>query len=384
MDRVVILGGGVGGIIAARAISKHLSDRAEVTLLDKEGKHHFPPSYPWVVMGWREPNHTLRATSGLKARSVTHRTEEILSIDPAERRVTTKAGDLPYDHLLVATGAEYDPSAMEGFPEAAHHPYDLAGAVRLGKALRRFRSGTIAVGVSKMPFKCPAAPYETAFLMDYYLRRKGIRDRVDMSFFTPEGQPLPAAGPAIGKSVARLMKGRDISFHAKRETDRIDPEGHRIHFKEGEALDFDLLVAIPPHTTCKAVRDSPLTQDSPWIPVDRHTMRTAYDDVYAVGDVTTIPTPSANVPALPKAGVFAHGQAEVAAKNIVADMEGGEGARWDGVGACFMEIGYGKAGFVRGNFYGEGPPPIRMKGPSRWAHWGKVLFERRWLSKHFR
>jgi sulfide:quinone oxidoreductase len=384
MRRVVILGGGVGGAVAAMELSRRLKTDTEVVLLDKEGRHYFPPSYPWLVMGWRRPEQVWRPLSRLKAPHVRIRQEEALSIDPDERRVTTDAGEVSYDHLLISLGAQLDPSAIEGFAGVAHHPYDLEGAMALAQAVRTFRGGKVAIGVSRLPFKCPAAPYEIAFLLDYYFRKKGIRDRVEMEFFTPEPAPLPAAGPAIGDRAMALMEEREIPIRVKREMDHVDPEAGVVHFKGDGQMAYDLLIAVPPHTTCEAVRRSDLTKEGPWIPVDRFTMRSSYDDIYAVGDVTSIPTPSGHVPFLPKAGVFAHGQAKVAARNITADLAGGPEVRWDGYGLCFMEIGYGKGGMVRGNFTGDGPPSIRMRNPRRIWHWGKVLTERRWLGKLFR
>lgn len=384
MRRVLILGGGVGGVTAAAELSKVLGGQAEITLVDKEGKHRFPPSYPWLMMGWRRPDDVWRPLADLKVRGVRVRRDEVVAIEPGERRVRTNDGALPYDYLLIALGAELDPHAIEGFAEAAHHPYDLEGAVRLGEALQAFRGGRVAVGVSRLPFKCPAAPYETALLMDYLFRTKGIRDKVEMEFFTPEPWPTPSAGEAIGKAVQGLLEARGIPVRTKREMSHVDPGARAVHFKGGDAIRYDLLVSVPPHTTCGAVRASGLAKDGPWIPVDPYTMRTSYDDVYAVGDVTKIPTPAGYVPFLSKAGVFAEGQAKVAARNIAAAIAGGEGARWDGYGICFLETGFGRGGMVRGNFYREGPPEIRMRGPSRLWHWGKLLFERRWLGKHFR
>lgn len=384
MARVVILGGGIGGAFAAAKLSRRLGDGAEVTLVDKEGRHYFPPSYPWLMMGWRSPIQLWRPLSALRARAVRHRQEEVLAIDPDERRVRTSAGDLPYDYLLVALGAQYDPRAIEGYEAAAQHPYDLEGAVRLGEALRDFQGGRVAVGISRLPFKCPAAPYEIAFLMDYAFRRRGIRENVEMEFFTPEPYPLPAAGEAIGRRAVGMLGDRNIPVSTKREMEHVDAESGLVHFKGGAQMAYDLLVAVPPHTTCEAVRNSALTKEGPWIPVDRHTMRSAYDDVYAVGDVTSIKTPSGNVPFLSKAGVFAEGQAKIAAGNIVADIRGGPGVRWDGYGMCFVETGFGRAGMVRGNFYGEAAPAIRMRKPGRLWHWTKGFVERRWLGRLFR
>jgi len=384
MKNVVILGGGIGGVTAATLMSKRLGERAEITLLDKEDMHHFQPSYPWLMMGWRSPDQVLRPLSNLKARNVRISHDEVVAIEPEERRVKTKAGSQSYDYLLVALGSQLNPHSIEGLADAAHHPYDLESTVLLGKAIEKFRGGRIAIGVSRLPFKCPAAPYEAAFLMDCLFRKKGIREKVDMEFFTPEPWPAPAAGEAIGRAIEGMMRKRGIELHTKREMQHVDPASKVVHFKGGSQMDYDLLIAVPPHTTCDAVRTSAFAKDGPWIPVDKHTMRTSYDDVYAVGDVTKIPTPKGHVPALPKAGVFAEGQAKTAAKNIVSEIVGGEAERWDGYGICFLETGYGKGGMVRGNFYGEGAPEVRMWRPGRLWHWGKVLFERRWLGKLFR
>lgn len=384
VKRVVVLGGGIGGVIAARELSRKLDGQAEVTLVDKEGHHSFPPSYPWLAMGWREPEQLSRPLRNLRVRDVIFRTAEVVGLHPDERKVATTAGDLTYDYLLISLGAQLDHRAIEGFGDGAHHFYDLEGATRLRDALRAFRGGKVVIGVSRLPFKCPAAPYEGALLMDYAFRKRGIRDNVEMEFFTPEPWPTPSAGEAIGKAVQRLLEERGIPVHAKWEMTHVDPKSRLVHFKGGAQLPYDLLVAVPPHTTCTPARESGLAKDGPWIPVNRYTMRTGYDDVYAVGDVAKIPTPTGNVPVLPKAGVFAEGQAKVAAANIAAEIAGGEGSRWNGYGICFLETGRGKAGMVRGNFFKEGPPEIRMRRPSRIWHWGKVLFERRWLGGLFR
>jgi len=383
VKRVVILGGGVGGVIAARELSRRAPAGTQIDLVDREGRHSFAPSYPWVAMGWRRPEAVSRPLLALRARGVRHHRAQVISIHPGERTVRTDAGELAYDYLLIALGAELDPGAIEGFAEGANHPYDLRAAERLRDAVRAFRGGRVAIGVTRLPFKCPAAPYEMALLLDAHFREEGIRHRVEIEFFTPEPYPTPAAGEAIGRAIESLLKARGIPLRAKREVDHIDSRNRLIQFKGNGSSRYDLLVAVPPHTTNAAVRTSGLAKEGPWIPVDPRTLRTGYDDVYAVGDVTKIPTPKGNVPFLPKAGVFAEGQAKVAAANILAGMVGTAGAQWDGYGVCFLESGHGRAGMVRGNFYGEGPP-IRMRRPSRVWHWGKVLFERRWMGSLFR
>jgi sulfide:quinone oxidoreductase len=162
----------------------------------------------------------------------------------------------------------------------------------------------------------------------------------------------------------------------------VDPRARRLTFANGATAEFDLLVYVPPHRVPTVVREAGLTNETGWIPVDRGTFETRFRGVYAIGDVVTVPL-SIGKP-LPKAGVFAHGEAEVVSANI-ADGWSGRAARrvFDGGGECFVETGDGRAGFGSGNFYGEPTPQVTLREPSRWWHWGKVLFERRWLWKWF-
>ena len=130
------------------------------------------------------------------------------------------------------------------------------------------------------------------------------------------------------------------------------------------------------------MRESGLVADSGWMSVDRHTLATQYDGVYALGDVVAIPLTLGKP--LPKAGVFAHAEADVVARNIVRSITGaGEPARFDGHGACFIETGDGRAGMGKGNFYAEPVPQVKIHPPGRHWHFAKVLFEKRWLKRWF-
>lgn len=113
--------------------------------------------------------------------------DEVTSIDLQERIVKTKNNhEFSYDFLIIALGAEYAPETIPGFAKYAMHIYDLESAIKFRQAIERFREGTIAIRISRIPFKCPAAPYEAALLLDDCYRRKGIRERVSFEFFTPK------------------------------------------------------------------------------------------------------------------------------------------------------------------------------------------------------
>src|SRR3972149_5728475 len=192
---VLILGGGVGGLVASNILKEKLGDQATVRLVERKRQFQFPPSYPWLMLGQRKPEQVQKDLGLLKKKGIEVVNDEVESIDIDGKVVKGKENDdLSYDYLIIALGAEYAPDAIPGFKEHAHHIYDLDSAVRFKEAVEKFEGGTIAVGVSRTPFKCPAAPYETALLLEDYYSKKGMRDRVKFEFFTPEGSPVPAVG----------------------------------------------------------------------------------------------------------------------------------------------------------------------------------------------
>ena len=378
---VLVLGCGFGGLVLSNELVKKAKHRARVTVIDRKGKFEFAPAFPWLMVGERKPEQIQRDLNSLNRRGIEFVQDEVAQIVPKDHMVKTKTNSFHYDYLVVALGAEYDNQSISGF-EKAHHIYDLESTVRLRDELAKFNGGRIAVGVARTPFKCPAAPYETAFLIDHYLRKRHIRDKTSISFFTPEPQPLPAAGPEIGGKIIPLFKERGIEWNPKEKVTRI--QDGTCAFESGKSIEFDLICCVPPHRAAKPVVDAGLTDQTGWIPVDPRTMQTKEEDVYALGDVTSLPTPQGYVQLLSKAGVFAHGQAETLAENLAMRIEGKQPAeRWDGRGACFLEIGYGKGAYISGDFLAEPRPQLNFRAPGRTWHWGKVLFEKYWLWKHF-
>jgi sulfide:quinone oxidoreductase len=166
---------------------------------------------------------------------------------------------------------------------------------------------------------------------------------------------------------------------------KVDGASHEISFEGKESIPYDLLVAIQPHRSPKVVHDSGLTNAAGWIPVDRYTLKTEIENIYALGDVTAVSLPGRwkpDVPLmLPKAGVFAHAQAEVVARRIAAEIDGTNPEdKFAGSGYCMLEAGEGMAGFAYGNFFAEPAPQLNLHRTGRKWHLGKVLFEQWWLS----
>jgi sulfide:quinone oxidoreductase len=382
--KVVILGGGIGGQVASNLVGRGLGKNHDIVLIDKNSQYSFAPSFLWVAMGWREPAQITRNMGRLGKKNVKYVNAEVTKIAPADRTVETSAGKFAYDYLVIALGSDLDTETIPGFSKSAFHVYSLEAAMQFREQIRRFSGGNVAIGISSLPFKCPAAPYETAFLLDYYFRQRKLRDKVELQFFTPESLPMPVAGPVVGNAVKQVLEARQIKYHTNVKLASIDEERRKVIFEGQTGMDFDLLFAVPPHRAPRVVRESGLTGETGWISVNSKTFRTSYDDVYAVGDVTSIRL--ANGKMLPKAGVFAHGQSSVVAHNILSEIKHyGERKEWKGDGSCFIETGFGKAAMAKGNFYAEPDPTVNIRWPriSRAWHWYKILFEKYWLSRWF-
>ncbi|OLD02906.1 hypothetical protein AUG19_06920 [archaeon 13_1_20CM_2_54_9] len=375
-NQVVVLGCGVGGLTFASTLAKQAKGSASVTVIERKSRFQFPPSYTWVVMGWREPKQVQRDLTPLARKKVKIINEAVIKIDLSAKRVATSSSQIAYDYLVVALGAEHVPGEIPGFEDYAHQFYDLVSALKFREALNGFAGNTVSVGVSRTPFKCPAAPYEMSLLLDDNFRKQG--KKVEVHMFTPEAQALPATGPVIGKQVERMLATRGIKYHPKKKLVKVARDS--IVFEDGEEINHDLLVAVPPHRCPSVVVDAGLTDSSGWVPVNPNTLATKVEDVYAIGDVSAIETPHGHMPFLPKAGVFAQGQAEILANNIAHSITGkGERKAWDGSGTCFLEVSKSESAFLRGTFLSK-PPRLEFHPPRRKWHFDKIALEKFWMT----
>ncbi|MBI3993733.1 MAG: NAD(P)/FAD-dependent oxidoreductase [Candidatus Lambdaproteobacteria bacterium] len=379
---VLVLGGGVGGLVAANTLRRLLPRQHRVVLVEREANHLFAPSLLWLMTGRRKAEQIARPLERLRRKGIEVLRGEIERIEPEARRITVNGRTLEGDHLVISLGAELAPQTIPGLAEAGHNFYSLSGAEGLRDALRSFRSGRLVVLTATPAYKCPAAPYEAAMLLEYDCRRRGVRGQVQVDLYAAEPGPMGVAGPVVSAGVREMVERKGIAYHPEHQVTGVDAAARRIDFANGASTAFDLLAYVPPHRAPAVVREAGLVGESGWVPVDRHTLETRYPGVYAIGDVTGIPLKLGKP--LPKAGVFAHYQGEVVARNIARAITGrGQPARFDGSGECFIETGDGRAGFGGGNFYAEPTPQIALKRVGYRWHIGKLLFERNWLRKWF-
>lgn len=379
---VVILGGGIGGVATARSLRKRLPGTDRIVLVDRQRDHVFAPSLLWLMVGHRTADAITRPLTRLERQGIEVRIGTVQKVDPDQRVVMVDGEAIPGDYIVITLGAELAPELIPGLAEAGHNFYSLAGAQSLWTALQRGERGRIVVLTAAPAYKCPAAPYEAAMLIDAWYRTRGLRDGMQFDMYAAEPAPMGVAGPHVSSAVTQLLASKAIAYHPEHQVVSVDPTRKQLTFSNGTEAAFDVLAYVPPHRAPAALRESGMLADSGWMAVDRHTMQTRWPNVYAIGDVVSIPLALGKP--LPKAGVFAHAEADVVAENVAHAIAGEhQPARFDGHGECFIEIGGGKAGFGGGDFYAEPKPAVMLRQPSwRW-HLGKVWVEKSWLYRNF-
>ena len=362
---VVVLGGGVGGTIAANLMARHSGGRFHVTIVDATGIHVYQPGFLYVAVGQEEPAALQRRERQLLRRDISLVVDRAIRVDPAARKVILESGHtLRYDQLLLASGSR---TVMDEIPGGigAHDFYTMTGATRLFAALERFQRGTIVIGVAGIPYKCPPAPVEFAFLLDDYLRSRGIRSETQIKLLSPLNRAFTIE--ATSKLVQPILAERDIELTGFFNVESVDPVGKTVTSIEGETVEYDLLVLVPPHRGQKVIEDSGLGDERGWVPVDRNTLKhTRFERIWAIGDATNIP--------ISKSGSVAHYEASVVAAEVTAAAKGVPAPAhvYDGKVMCFLETGQGQATTIRFDY---DHPPVSPTPARRW-HWAKALFNK--------
>jgi sulfide:quinone oxidoreductase len=335
--RVVVLGAGFGGLELCTMLSEELRDDVDVTLIDKEDAFVFGFSKLDVMFGRTTPDAVRLPYREIAKPGVRFVQETITAIDPEARRVTTDGGVHEADVLVIALGADYDFDATPGLAEGANEFYSVEGAERLAGILPRFAEGHVVIGVCGAPFKCPPAPSECALLLHDELTARGVRDACQITYVIPLGAPVPPS-PETSAALRQAFAERDIELMTGRGISAIDPARSVALLDDGAELAFDLFLGVPKHRAPDVVIESGMTVDG-YIPVESATLATRFPGVYALGDVATA--------GVPKAGVFAEGAARVVARQLIAQLRGGEPpAPYDGRGTCYIEFGRGQVGSV--------------------------------------
>jgi sulfide:quinone oxidoreductase len=374
MEQVVVLGGGVGGTLVANLISRKLRDEidtgnAMVTVVDESGSHVYQPGFMYIAMGGERAERLRRPERSLLDQRVELIVDRAVAIDEADQVVRLAGGrDIAYDQLVIATGSRIVPGEIEHFDTQAHHFYSAEAAGKLRRALDVFAGGRVVIGIAGMPYKCPPAPLEVAFLIESELRDRGLRDQCEVHFCSPIGRAFSIE--TVSDMATPILEGKGIELHTFFNVETIDPARQVVQSLEGEELPYDLLVLVPPHKGAQVLIDSGLAPaPGGWLPTDPQTLAVGgRPNVFALGDATDLP--------LSKAGSTAHFEAPVVAERVAALVQCRKPSAHDGIYTgrvmCFFEVGDGKGTLLRFDYT---HPPMPGK-PNRLWHLGKIAFNK--------
>lgn len=381
--RILIIGGGTGGTLTANRLRKLYGDDAEIVVIDRDDRHVYQPGLLFVPFGLADPGALVRSRVAQLHKGIDFRVGEVERVDTAAQRVHLADGDeRSYDVLVIASGAVLLPEETEGLSgprwnERIFTFYEIESATRLRDALQRFDRGHLVVNPVDMPIKCPVAPLEFCFLADWFLRERGVRDAVDLTYVTPLDGAFTK--PVASEHLAGLLAAKDIALECEFATGEVDGPGGRLVSWDEREVPFDLLVTIPLHGGPPFVSRSPgLGDDLGFVLADRHTLQAqAAPNVFAIGDATNLPTS--------KAGSVTHFEADTLVENI-RRLLAGEALQgsFDGHANCFIETGFHKALLIDFDYEREPLPghfgPLPLLKESRLNHLAKLLFQ--WVYWH--
>jgi len=323
--KVIILGGGFGGLSAAQQFDRHIQNgndaNLDVILLDRGGSKYIGATHQFVLTGrkTREEVEDIFSADSPKLESVKVVLAEVKKLELQAKKVRTDQGDFDFDDLIISLGVEFDLDAVPGLKEASYNICSIDDILSFKKAIADFDGGTIVVGAARVPYKCPPVPHEMAFVVHDLLEKKGIREKTKLLFTTPFETAVPKANP---KPMQSMMDRCRIPCSYQWPMKNIDPENKSILYMNNESIKYDLLLCTYPQRAIQLLRDIPdLCNQDGWIPVNGRTHRTKFEGVYAIGDncANIVAFPDGRKEGHPKAGGFAEMQGEYVADVIVAD-----------------------------------------------------------------
>ncbi len=374
MAKVLILGGGFGGVVAAESLARELGDEHQITLVARSRKFVFYPGLVRLAFGKcqvEDVSFDLRKT--MLTRQVTFIEAEVARIDPLEREVITAhgevAGTLPYDYLIYALGRRLATERVAGFYEHAHHVLTVEGALEFGAALREFDRGRAVIG------QCPGARlpvpiYETAFALSRLLDERGARDQTKITIVSPDPPGFQLGDVAIARALRGALDAHGIDFLPDYPIERVTPGA--VSTNNAHTINFNLLMLLPPFQGASPASRLGITSEEGYVNVDSTMRVLGAERMYAVGDCVNFSGP--------KLGHMAVHQAEVAAANLVANLRGLDPvARYDHEMMMVIEEGGAESIYVHKDLWLDEPSSVRQ---GRFWSWAKRVHEKCWQAMH--
>ena len=373
MANILILGGGFGGVVAAEALAKELGHEHQITLVSRSSRFIFYPALVRLAFGKCEPDDvSFDLREAMLDRRVRFVEAEVARIDPQLRRVILAhgemAGELPYDYLIFALGRRLATEQITGFFEYSHHLLTVAGALEFGEALRNFHEGRAVVG------QCPGARlpvpvYETAFALSRMLEERGERDRARITIIGPDPPGLQFGDGDVARALRTALDDHSIECLPEFPIESVTPRA--VSTSNGHAINYDLLMLLPPFRGSGAVRDLGITDDEGYIGVDWAMRVQGLERMYAVGDCVNFNGP--------KMGHMAVHQGEVAAANLALEIKGLEPiAAYNHELMLIIDEGGQDTIYLHKGLWVDEPAIVRQ---GRFWNWAKRIHEKYWLAR---
>ncbi|MDR2145948.1 MAG: NAD(P)/FAD-dependent oxidoreductase, partial [Tannerella sp.] len=349
MKKLVILGAGTAGTMMASHLVKKLNLKEwKITMVDQQKIHYYQPGFLFIPFEIYQPEDVKKSINGLIPKNVNLVQDGIEKIDKDSNQVLLQSGNtVDYDILIIATGCRIAPEETEGMKGDYWHKnifdfHTYEGSCALAEKLKDWKGGKFVVHLTEMPIKCPVAPLEFTFLADDFFRKKGIRDKVEISYVTPLSGAFTKEKAA--KALEYLLKEKNIKIVPDFAVEHIEGENGKMFDYGGETVDFDLLVTIPTNKGDDCIARSGFGDALNFIPTDKNTLQSKMkENIFVLGDATNVPTS--------KAGSVAHFESEVLTENILLYIEGKPlKPDFDGHANCYIETGRGKGLLIDFNY----------------------------------
>jgi len=374
MAKVLILGGGFGGVIAAKRLAEQLGDEHQITLVSRSRYFVFYPALVRLAFGkCQRDDVSFDLRHAMLDRRINFIEAEVARIDPDQRKVTIAHGEvegnLPYDYLIFALGRRLATERIPGFYEHAHHLLNVDKAMKFGKAISNFHEGRAVIGQCAGA-RLPIPVYETAFALARRLEENNERERVRITIVSPESIASEFVDPGVALRLQRALDRHQIEFlpgvSIEKLTDRAAITS------DGAAINSDLLMLLPPFQGAPAALYHGITNEA-YINVDWSMRVIGVKGMYAVGDCVNFSGP--------KMGHMAVRQAEVAATNLAAEIEGREPlAHYDHEMRLVIDAGDSDSLYLHKDMWTNEPGTIRQ---GRFWNWAKRAQEKYWETSTF-
>jgi sulfide:quinone oxidoreductase len=384
MKNILILGAGTSGTMMANHLRSKLNkNQWNITIVDQFKTHYYQPGFLFLPFDIYTEDQVKKVGKKFIPKGVNYIQKRIEQIFPKENKVQLEDETLNYDILIVATGCKIAPQETEGMKGKNWHKnvfdfYTYEGSLALRNKLREFKGGKMVVHFTEMPIKCPVAPLEFVFLADSYFTKKGMRDKVELTYVTPLGGAFTK--PKATAALSHLMKEKNIKVVTDFEIESVDNDNNQIVDYGERRVDYDLLVTVPTNMGDEVIERSGMGDDLNFVPTHHNTLQSLdNENVFVIGDATNVPAS--------KAGSVAHFASETLTDNILLYIDGKPlKEEFDGHANCFIETGNNKALLIDFNYKQEpvegtfpipGIGPLKLLKESVFNHWGKLAF--RWI-----